>query len=405
MSGILKEQADIPVGTRFRVFPQYPGEPGFEEPAVIVLKPKPGTIGSGPDDGRLRVIDAVAKTRPYTGLEFPPYRGTVHAPVAPDPSGHFDRVNPSQREFKAVHAYACLRLVLDIWESYLGHPIHWLMQETFPQIEVIPRVEFPNAQASPGSIELGYALTESGERRWFALSFDVLAHEMGHIILGAEVGISGAHVSAEYIAFQESMADLISLISVLHIESFSNHLLTATNGNLYAPNELNRLAELSPTSQIRSASHNITMLDLPFRYLPRARLTQSQLHLLGQPLTGALFDVLVEVFQQQLVEYGAIPEALARLSMQHGPTADDLARIDRGFSSHYAVRPEYFHQALRFARDFTAERLVRSWELLKPERLTLLSAAAAFLTADRAISGERYQKLILECIQWRKIAA
>lgn len=72
MSGILKEQADIPVGTRFRVFPQYPGEPGFEEPAVIVLKPKPGTIGSGPDDGRLRVIDAVAKTRPYTGLEFPP---------------------------------------------------------------------------------------------------------------------------------------------------------------------------------------------------------------------------------------------------------------------------------------------------------------------------------------------
>ena len=68
------------------------------------------------------------------------------------------------------------------------------------------------------------------------------------------------------------------MIAVLHFDSVVDGLLRSTRGNLYLPNELNRIGELSDTEQIRVASHSLTMADVPDLSTPAAELSQPQRH-------------------------------------------------------------------------------------------------------------------------------
>jgi Zn-dependent peptidase ImmA (M78 family) len=262
-------------------------------------------------------------------------------------------------------------------------------------------VNWENGQAGYGFIELGFGVAKSNDKRPFALNFDVLAHEMGHIILASEVGMPMNADPTQYAGFQEAASDILALISLLHFESFSNHLLKVTHGNLYAPNELNRLAELSDTEQIRTACHSIKMTDVEYAWTPARFLTQKQIHKLGQPFTAAIFDILVEVFQESLVDRGAITRELD--DQARGDLSDeaDRTKVQEAFDAAYEQDPAAFASALLFARDFMGERLVKSWKRLDVDTLTLWTAAVSFLTVDRALTGTKYQEIIRECFRWR----
>ena len=391
-------------GTRFRLYCQPNNLKGFEEPEKITLSPPAGTVGKGPSDDRIKVVDARGKSL-YDDRSMPPYRGPTNEPATPDESGHFDRLDPKSHEFRAAHAYAVLRKVLDVWEGYSGNRVRWFFADEYSHLEVIPSVDWENGQAGYGFIELGYGLSGAKDKRPFSLNFDVLAHEMGHIILASEIGIPSDADPTQYAGFQEAASDIIALISLLHFDSFVDHLLEDTHGNLYAPNELNALAELSETEQIRTACHDLKMTDVEYAWTPARFLTQKQIHKLGQPFTAAMFDILVEVFQESLVDQGAITRELDDLSRSNLKDEHSKKKIKDQFKVAYessAASKEKFRKALVLARDFMGTRLVKSWKRLDVDRLTLWSAAVGFMTVDRELTGKKYQEIIRDCLRWRR---
>ena len=112
---------------------------------------------------------------------MPPYSGKTNPAAKPDASGHFDHLaDTDSHEFKAAHAYAALRKVLDVWEGYSGERVQWFFAGDYTHLEVIPSVNWENGQAGYGFIELGFGLAGNKDKRPFSLNFDVLAHEMGH---------------------------------------------------------------------------------------------------------------------------------------------------------------------------------------------------------------------------------
>ena len=150
-------------GTRFRVFPQAPALRAYREPFTIELSPPRGSVEAGPRDRRMCVIEPIAKPTSYgemllQGLRgpavLPPWRGRILEPALPDALGHFDHIPVEHPTFALAHAYAAVRLALDVWEGYLGHPIPWHFRANHDWLEIALIPTYDNAD-----IRLGVAGT------------------------------------------------------------------------------------------------------------------------------------------------------------------------------------------------------------------------------------------------------
>lgn len=388
-------------GTRFRLYPQPPVLESIHGPETVWIAHPPGFIGPGPADKRMYVVDAVGKDQHYDYPFLPPWRGARNPPVRPGPDGHFDHLAPGSREFMAAHMYGTLRFVLDVWEKYFGGEIPWHFADDYPRAELVPLIEWNNAHSGYGFIEMGFARPEEPDPQPFCLNFDVLAHELGHAFIYALVGTPPeGQVSAEYLAFHESAADCVAMIAVLDFDSVVDRLLRRTRGNIYLSNELNRIGELSETQQIRLASQSLTLADVPDLLTPVAQLSHPQRHAMSLPLTGAMFDVLVEVFQEILVQDGLISRELDDLSRQDEDPQEGIVQAE--FDRAYAGRHDEFKRALLDARDYLGRCLATAWQTLSWD-LNYGRVAAALLAADRQLAGGAGQKIMLESLLWRGI--
>ncbi|MEM8821118.1 MAG: M36 family metallopeptidase, partial [Pseudomonadota bacterium] len=304
------------------------------------------------------------------------------------------------------HMFGSVRRVLDIWEVYAGGPFPWHFQLEFPRLELISYVPWNNAHFGSGFCECGEDEDDGGVMRPFALNFDIIAHEVGHGLVFSMAGIPSMDaLTTDYLAFHESASDLVAIVSSLHFDSFIDHVLSRTKGDLYVENEINRIGELSGTRQIRSASNATKLSDLPYRNKAPEALTGHELHELGQPLTGAVFDIAVEFFLSRLVVYGMITqdeaEETRRVRHVEDFTPEDRSKITNAFDQH----PEVFKRALYDARDMLGLRLARSWHRLRPQHLTFGDAADALLQADAELTGTCYSRSIRECFDWRGIVS
>src|SRR5882672_3755722 len=52
-------------GTRFRLFPQPSFLKHSRTPVVVRLSPRAGSVGPGPADARMHVVESIGKPRPY----------------------------------------------------------------------------------------------------------------------------------------------------------------------------------------------------------------------------------------------------------------------------------------------------------------------------------------------------
>ena len=209
------------------------------------------------------VLDRQGLSAPSHGqfLYLPPWNGALEPAVASDANGQFDHLQPGDQGFEAAHLFGTVRFVLDIWEGYFARPTPWHFQNAFDRLELVLYPHWDNAQTGWGFIEVGDYISDEGIIRPYSLNFDVLAHEVGHAIIYAEVGLPDPETEApEYFGFHESAADLVALISVLHFTSVVDRVLANTSGNLYTLNRLNRFGELSETEQLRVSS-NLTTHD------------------------------------------------------------------------------------------------------------------------------------------------
>jgi hypothetical protein len=374
-------------------------------PETVWLSPPVGAIGAGPHDDRMYVIDPIGKTQHYGIGQFsrgvqlpylPPWHGPNRAPALPDGTGNFDYLEPGTRQFEMAHLYGAVRFTLDVWERYFGRPIPWHFRPPYQRLEISLLRTVDNAFAGFGFLEVGAHVTAAGEYRPFSLNFDVVAHEVGHLIIYSEVGLPVPELmEGEYYGFHESAADLVALLAVLHFDSVVERLLETTSGNLYVLNELNRFAELSEDEQIRIAGNGRRMSEFIDGWTKE--------HDLSEPLTGALFDILVDIFHESLLERGLIRPEVEDLSDQVQRVPEYEPLIQALFDEAYAVDRAGFREALLEARDYLGLALAETWRRLPAESLNYDDVAAILLGVERDLSSARYERLIRKNFLWREI--
>jgi len=336
----------------------------------------------------------------YPYVYLPPWDGPVYSPAVPDADGSFLQYDDtSDPRFHAAHTYGAIRFTLDVWEGYFGHTIPWYFSDYYESAEVVIIPEFENAQIGRGFIEIGSNVNEKdGSVSPFSLNFDVIAHEIGHGILFSVVGEPHADKeTGEYLGFQESSADIVSMIAILHFDSVIDEVLDSTSGNLYMANHLNRFAELSPVEQIRMACNSSKLSDFTAGW--------KSSHRLGQPLTGAVFDIFVDIFHEELVRLGAISTSLEEVSDLLEGSSEYEAQLQDDFERAYAVAPDLFRQALVFSRDTLAELMIGTWVRLSPDHFYYTGVHKAMEQADKALFGGKYSDIIDVNFLWRDIGS
>ena len=376
----------------FRLYPQPPFVPGYEKPERVLCRVQ-DYIASGPSDARMYVADAFDKPWPYAFPYLPPFESGQSAPVHPDALQGFALYEPGTQHFLATHLFGSVTWLLEIWERYRGRRIPWHFDGQ--RLELIPFVDWENAQAGYGFLETGYGQAPDGRLWPFALSFDVIAHEVGHLLLYSLLGLpQEAEPAPAFGAFHEAASDIMALVGLLHFESALERILRRSAGNLYLDNELNRFGELSSSGEIRNVINALTLDDVA---------DENNLHRRSLVLSGAFYDILVEAYAIDLVAEGVLDrEDLAALR------GDDLlgrrgALVARkiaadGLASGACAR------ALRRARDFLGLRLLHMLPRLDPDAFSLRQVAGAFLAADLELTGERRnQAWIAACFRWRGI--
>jgi hypothetical protein len=380
-------------GTRFKLFPQPQFLDDFTEPETVMVSSVPGSLAAGPSDDRMYAIFPIGKSQPYgiapegSAVLAPPWKGDIEAPAFPDAEGHFDYLEPGTPQFETAHLFGTVRFVMDIWEDYFGREIPWQSEGTYDRVELTILPSLENAYSGFGFLEMG-GDQKNGGYKPFSLNFDVIAHELGHAIIYSEVGVPDPnHVTGEYFGFHESAADLVALISSLHFNSLVDLLLENTHGNLYMLNSANRMAELSDNTQIRIAANDKRLAEFADGWVKE--------HHLGQPLTGAFFDIFVDIFHEMLLDYGAISTELEDLSDQLLATSEYAPVMQGLFDEAYAANPEKFKLALIDARDILGTYLADTWQQLKKRDLNFADVAEIFLEVDRQHTGGRFSRIIL----------
>jgi len=354
------------------------------------------------------VVDPIGKKMAYGLAEtargdplylLPPWPGDFFPPALPSRDGHFDHLEPEDPEFEAAHLFGCVRFTLDVWEKYFGHPIAWHFAGDLDRLElVIQRNLRENAFMGYGFLEVGFHETQDGDAEPFSLNFDVVAHEVGHCIVYSVVGVPDpGEASAEYYGFHESAADMTALIAALHFDSVIDDLLETSHGNLYTRNLVNRIAELSGNGQIRMAANPMSMLDFVSGWRDE--------HALAQPLTGAMFDIFVDLFHEELVARGLITADQEDLSDQLEDSPDYFRVIQPIFDEAYAAAPEDFRDALVASRDELGMLLAETWRRLGPDDLSYATVGDALRLVDETITGGRWRSIIDVNLSRRSIGA
>ncbi len=212
-------------GTWFRLYPQPPFRAGYRQPVTIELSPPAGSLGAGPHDSGCASSRRSARTRvlrPAHAARLPTARAAAAVarcgcrPARPGPNGGFDHLDPADPTFVQAHAFACVRLALDVWER-LSRP------DRVPGISGASGTGWRSAcsarattMARSAGAGSSWAMTahQTGRRMPFALNLDVVAHEVGHLIVYGTSSASRRTVCSirSMPASTRSMADLAALL-------------------------------------------------------------------------------------------------------------------------------------------------------------------------------------------------
>jgi hypothetical protein len=389
-------------GTRFRIFAQPRFIKFFSAPISVYVPARPGTIGAGPSDPDLYVVDALNKRPYFDGLresgQLPPYRGRRGRAARPR-NGHFDHIRPTgatARQFSSACLYATIRLTLAVWEHYLGARVRWYFRRNHRRLEVIPRVRARTAFSRPGYIECGFeGSRRSGRSYPLAENFDVVSHEAGHLIVRSVIGHPSHPGGLEQQAREEAFADLVAIVTLLHVQPAVARLLSRTRGNLFSSNLLSRIGEISRTTVARRATNDRAMDTLEWDANPRAFRYE-----LAAPFSGAGYGALVDLYETALVARRAIPHRLADASFDANGTM--LPEVQREFERRYRGREAVFEDALLEARDTFGHVLAQAWRRMTPYD-SYPESLTAILTTARHLYGARTARVIREAFEWRGI--
>jgi hypothetical protein len=393
------------MGTRFRLFVQPPFADAGALPEIVAVSSPRGSVGPGPTDDRMFVIEPIGKKWPYgmnrapLGTPFiylPQWNGPRLAPALPDENGNFDYLTPDMPGFELAHAFGCVRFTLDVWEKYLGEPLEWHFDDRFEKLEISILPQWDNAQYGYGFLEIGSQFETDGSVLPFTLDFDIIAHEVGHAFIYSILGVPRDNTEfPEYEGFHESFSDCVSLIAAMHFPSVIDKVLDETSGNLYLSNRIARFSEFPGQRQIRTANNVHTMDEFVDGYKNE--------HDLSEPLTGAIFDILADIFHESLVERGLISPEVEDLAEIVEFGGAESAELQDAFDRAYAHDSDGFAEALVDARDIMGGYLAATLLDLDPDFLDYGDLADAMLAVDERENGGRYAEIIDQNFERRGI--
>ncbi len=262
-----------------------------QDPTVAALGRRlaflPGLIANGPQDSRAE-----------TSLP-----GT--APVVRNVNGDF--IFPTfSSESDCVHTYSVVAMALRMWQqSRAGQAIPWAWNTggNTQRIMVKPRA-FSGANAfysrNGRELSFGFFTPQGSTSQVFTCrSLDITAHEAGHAILdGLKPGWLGIGNVPQTGAMHEAFGDLTAIFLALaqfdQVEAF----VALSKGNLHDANFLAAVAEefgaaLGRPAGLRNADNDLKLSQVG-----------NQVHSLSQVFTGAIYDILADIFVHERIKQG-----------------------------------------------------------------------------------------------------
>ena len=262
-------------GSRVLIWKQDPsvGEIGVRKSFL------PGNVVAGPADSRIHI----------EGLPL----------VSPNAFGDFI-ATPGTDAFDAVHTFAVVRETLTMFQRAQGGaplPWQWNTAGNTDPLRVLPRAgETMNAFYSRQEKALKFFFFSASappptHRVFTCRSFDIVAHETGHAVLdGLKPGWLGIGNPPQTGGLHESFGDLSAIFLALSQFDQVEAVIAQTKANLHDKTFLADLAEefglaLGRPNGLRNADNDL-------------RLSQvgTEVHAISQVFTGAVYDILADLF-------------------------------------------------------------------------------------------------------------
>jgi hypothetical protein len=268
-------------GHRFLVYKQ---DPSVRELGVR-LAFVPTVVLNGPTDARIRT-------------QLP---GTT--PVARNTNGDFVFA-PNTPQFDCAHTFAVVRQTLSMYERHNGGnpiPFAWNVSGNTDRLEVFPRAGVgANAFYSRTAKALKFLFfTPQGQpsnvQVFTCRSLDIVAHETGHAILdGLKPGWLGIGNPPQTGGLHESFGDLSAIFLALAQPDQAEALIALTKANLHDKSFLAAVAEefgkaLGLPMGLRNADNDLKLSQVG-----------NEVHAISQVFTGAIYDVLADVYMFEL---------------------------------------------------------------------------------------------------------
>lgn len=244
----------------------------------------PGVVLAGPRDAR------IAPGVP--GID----------PVEPDIFGDFVTL-PDTPQFDAVHTFAVVRQTLTMYQRVLGAagvamplPWQWNSSSDTAPLRIYPH-GLPNVMnafysRAQGCLKFGdFIPRDALERIFTCRSLDIVSHETAHAILdGIKPRWLQADAPPQTGGLHESFGDLSAIFLALSQLDQCEAIVAQTKANLHDKSFLTDVAEqfglaLGHSGGLRNADNDL-------------RLSQAgtQVHTISQVFTGAVYDVLADLF-------------------------------------------------------------------------------------------------------------
>lgn len=280
LDSVVAAQAEAPLGSRVLMWKQ--------DPSVSELGTRksflPGLILQGPRDARI--------TSGQPGI----------APVSPNAFGDFI-LSPNTDQFDAIHTFAVVRQTLTMYQRALadgagGAPLPWAWNsatDTDP-LQVFPH-GLPNVMNAfysrdERALKFGdFVPSGATERVFTCRSFDIVSHETGHAVLdGLKPGWLLNNNPPQTGGLHEAFGDLTAIFLALSQFDQVEAVIAQTKADLHDKTFLADLAEqfglaLGRANGLRNADNDLTLSD-----------TGTEVHAISQVFTGAIYDVLADIF-------------------------------------------------------------------------------------------------------------
>lgn len=260
-----------------------------QDPSVTDLGTRkaflPGVILAGPRDARI--------THGAPGI----------APVSPNAFGDFI-LPPDTEQFDAVHTFAVVRQTLTLYQRALASsgapallPWQWNSQRNTDPLQVFPHglPDVMNAYYSrtERALKFGDFVPNGATGRVYTCrSFDIVAHETGHAVLdGLKPRWLLRRNPPQTGGLHEAFGDLTAIFLALSQLDQAEAVIAQTKADLHDKTFLADMAEqfglaLGRPNGLRNADNDLTLAQ-----------AGNQVHALSQVFTGAVYDILADMFE------------------------------------------------------------------------------------------------------------